>query len=248
MKSIRKVSCLMPTYLRPPTHKHLIEESIESFFRQDYKNKELIILNDCPGQKLIFSHPKVNIINTNRRIRSLGEKYNIMASIAKGDILCPWEDDDISLPWRISLSTIHLNKNSNIDYWRPRNHWILKSNKLIQSYNVNPTKSQSIYKRSAFDKAKGYRHISFMEDDMFESDIIMFGGSLEFEDLEIEKWFFLYRKNTGSYHTSSMKDVYEKLEKIEIIPGDYVLNPHWRIDYEREIKKRIINLKKINQI
>ena len=47
------VSCICPTYNRPPRHQHLLEEAIASFLRQDYPNKELIVLNDCPGQELI---------------------------------------------------------------------------------------------------------------------------------------------------------------------------------------------------
>ena len=32
------VSCICPTYNRPPEYQHLVEEAIESFLRQDYPN------------------------------------------------------------------------------------------------------------------------------------------------------------------------------------------------------------------
>jgi len=246
MTKLKKVSCLMPTYARFPNHGSLVEESVESFLKQDYKNKELIILNDCPGQKLIFEHPQVSVINTNRRLRSLGEKYNVMASLASGDILCPWEDDDINLPWRISLSVKSLEKNK-IDYWRPIEHWISRKNKPVQSRN-NSINSQCIYTRHAFNEAKGYRHISFKEDDLFESDIIISGCKIKFEDIPIKHWFYIYRRSTGSYHISLAKNTYDDLGKLETLQGSFTLNPHWEINYEKNIKHKIKMMIKANQI
>ena len=42
------------------------------------------------------------IISIPRRFRSLPEKFNAIAGLAKGDILVVWEDDDIYLPHHIS--------------------------------------------------------------------------------------------------------------------------------------------------
>ena len=47
------ISCLMPTYNRIPGRQFLIDEALESFLLQDYEDKELIICNDTPGQKLL---------------------------------------------------------------------------------------------------------------------------------------------------------------------------------------------------
>src|SRR5438876_11343843 len=48
-----KVSCMCATYNRPPNSQWLLEEAIESFLRQDYAEKELLVLNDCAGQELV---------------------------------------------------------------------------------------------------------------------------------------------------------------------------------------------------
>jgi glycosyltransferase involved in cell wall biosynthesis len=52
-----KVSCICPTYNRPPNYQWLLEEAIESFLRQDYAEKELLVLNDCAGQELVCDAP-----------------------------------------------------------------------------------------------------------------------------------------------------------------------------------------------
>src|SRR5215203_4271785 len=70
------VSCICATYNRPPSHQHLIEEAIESFLRQDYPNKELIIVNDAAGQELVCDAPGVRTFNVSERFPNLGEKYN----------------------------------------------------------------------------------------------------------------------------------------------------------------------------
>lgn len=54
------VSCIMPTYGRPD----YVAESIAMFLDQDYEAKELIILNDCPGQVLRGDFPGVRIVNS----------------------------------------------------------------------------------------------------------------------------------------------------------------------------------------
>jgi glycosyltransferase involved in cell wall biosynthesis len=48
------VSCICLTYNRAPNHLHLIGEAVESYLRQTYPadRRQLLILNDTPGQEL----------------------------------------------------------------------------------------------------------------------------------------------------------------------------------------------------
>ena len=93
------VSCYCPTYGRP----RLLEEAIESFLRQDYTGaKELVVLNDHVEQQLIFDHPEVRIINSGERIVPVARKFNECVDLCNGEVLFPWDDDDIYLPWKIS--------------------------------------------------------------------------------------------------------------------------------------------------
>jgi glycosyltransferase involved in cell wall biosynthesis len=92
---------MCPTYGRVG----LLEESIESFIRQDYQGeKELVVVNDLPEQEL-FLHdcpPNIRVINLRARCTNLGHKRNTVAEHCAGDLIMTWSDDDIHLPSRIS--------------------------------------------------------------------------------------------------------------------------------------------------
>lgn len=93
------VSCLCPTYRRPK----LLENSIACFLAQDYPTdrRELIVLDDT-GELENQTGDGWQIISIPRRFRSLPEKFNALAGLARGEILVVWEDDDIYLPHHIS--------------------------------------------------------------------------------------------------------------------------------------------------
>ncbi|MBL8808538.1 MAG: glycosyltransferase family 2 protein [Planctomycetaceae bacterium] len=100
------VSCLCPTYRRPK----LLENSIACFLAQDYPadRRELIVLDDA-GELLNQTGEGWQIISIPRRFRSLPEKFNALAGLARGEILIVWEDDDIYLPHHISSHVAAMN-------------------------------------------------------------------------------------------------------------------------------------------
>src|SRR3954466_8935457 len=96
-----RITAICPTYGRAPNYIHLLQESVYWFTRQTYKGpKELLIVNDCPVQKLFCTVPGVTVVNVPIKFPTLAEKYDYMVSLAKDGIIMPWEDDDISLPGR----------------------------------------------------------------------------------------------------------------------------------------------------
>ena len=97
------VSCLCPTYRRP----NLLENSIACFLAQDYPadRRELIVLDDA-GELENQTGDGWQIISIPRRFRSLPEKFNALAGLARGEILVVWEDDDIYLPHHISSHVV----------------------------------------------------------------------------------------------------------------------------------------------
>ena len=65
------ISVLTLTYQRH----HLLEEAIQSFLLQDYKDGEMVIINDSPRTHYTFDHPQVKIYNLTERFENLSKKY-----------------------------------------------------------------------------------------------------------------------------------------------------------------------------
>ena len=85
-----------------------ITRAIDSAALQDYTNTEIIIVNDCSSdnsvaviQKAIAGVPQARLINHEKNTGFAGALNSIIAH-AKGDYIAIFDDDDISLPHRIS--------------------------------------------------------------------------------------------------------------------------------------------------
>lgn len=92
------VSCVMPTWNR----RVFIPGAIDCFLKQTYENRELVILDDGeePIEDLIPKNGRIRYIFENRR-RITGDKRNRIVELAKGEIICHWDDDDWSASTRI---------------------------------------------------------------------------------------------------------------------------------------------------
>ncbi len=244
-----KVSCICPTYNRIPEHQHLLEEAIESFIIQDYPDKELIILNDNSVQTIICDVPNIIVVNIPRRFSSLGEKYNAMVAIASGELLAPWEDDDISLPWRLSLSVRALAV-TGAQYYNPRRYWFYSSGKYHHKHPQGVGHACSIYTRNAFNMVGGYPFISGAQDmgidNRLTSNVKSCGspqnGSPE---LHISKWYYIHRWDTGTTHLSGNGDHdhrYTSIAQARYTSGTYIIQPRWRTDYTEKVRERLCNL------
>lgn len=108
------ISCVMPTYGRPD----YVPEAVACFLEQDYPNKELIVLNDCDGQIFVGDIPEVRIVNLRQRYPTLGDKRNASMELANGELIAVWDDDDLSLPWRLSFSWQEMQRH-NTPFYRP---------------------------------------------------------------------------------------------------------------------------------
>lgn len=94
------VSCIMPTFNRP----RYMQQSIKYFLRQDYPNRELIILDDSPqrADDLIPVDPRIRYIHLDARM-ILGAKRNLACRLAHGSIIAHWDDDDWIAPQRLRI-------------------------------------------------------------------------------------------------------------------------------------------------
>ncbi|MBS1586678.1 MAG: glycosyltransferase family 2 protein [Bacteroidetes bacterium] len=85
------VSCIMPTANR----EKFVPIAIRYFLKQDYPNKELVIVDDGrePIEHLIPDIDGIQYLRMNNKA-VIGAKRNIACQAAKGDIIVHWDDDD----------------------------------------------------------------------------------------------------------------------------------------------------------
>lgn len=235
--TLPKVSCQCITYGRP----ELLNEAVESFLRQDYcGEKELVILNDHPDITIEeSSHPEIKVFNVERRFRSIGEKRNACCGLCVGDIIFPWDDDDISLPWRISYS---LEQMQNHHYYKPDKLWYWTNGTI--SVREAVAHAMGAWSRDLFDDVGGYPHIQSGQDQGIENRFKAAGKRVVSKTADANL-FYVYRfPGTGSYHLSTFG--YNKgLEGAKAfvskhVPnGLYSLAPTWHDDYNKLINQAI---------
>ena len=225
------ISCYCAVYGRV----RLLEEAIESFHRQTWKGeKELVIVNDHRGQELRYEHPEVTIINVPRRFHSLGEKWNAAISLCKGDLLTPWDDDDIHLPWFLETYVDRLGASF---YFRPIGAWLWQAGgQPLLAFNA-PYHSQCIFSRNCFDLIQGYpvgRHVP--EDTTFEQNRIMRGVPSVNCLMSIREYAYIYRWKWDWNNSDGWTGDPARNDK-DVPTGRIDLVPTWRKDYEAIIRK-----------
>jgi glycosyltransferase involved in cell wall biosynthesis len=68
--------------------------AIYMFLKQDYPNKELIIIDDSPNISKVPKYGNITYVKLNKR-HTLGDKRNIAINAGHGDIFIFWDDDDV---------------------------------------------------------------------------------------------------------------------------------------------------------
>jgi glycosyltransferase involved in cell wall biosynthesis len=99
------VSCILPTRER----RLFVPQAIAYFLRQDYPNRELIVVDDGddPVADLLPGATNVRYLRPGRRL-TLGAKRNLACAAAAGQVIVHWDDDDWMAPWRIRYQVRHL--------------------------------------------------------------------------------------------------------------------------------------------
>lgn len=107
--NIPLVSCIMPTYNR----REFVPHAIRYFLRQQYENKELIIIDDGSDKvhDLVPDIPNISYYSLPKKI-TLGAKLNLACKCAQGDIIANWDDDDWYADWRLQYQVQSLQNNN----------------------------------------------------------------------------------------------------------------------------------------
>jgi glycosyltransferase involved in cell wall biosynthesis len=98
-KSMGLVTCIMPTRDR----RRFVPRAIEYFRRQDYDERELIIVDDGEDSvaDLVPADARIRYVRLDAA-RTVGAKRNIACEMASGVAIAHWDDDDWSAPSRLS--------------------------------------------------------------------------------------------------------------------------------------------------
>lgn len=222
------VSCYCTTYGQP----RVLEESIESFLRQDYEGpKELVIVNDCGEQTLVLNHPEIRIYNYSERIYPFGKRLNTAAKHCNGSILLCWDDDDIFLPNRISYTVSHMD-----------NGVFYTASGLSENPNgYNAFCDTSVFistyacTRDVFDAIGGYQEIDHaLVPTYFIYELLRYTNN---QTLALEDVFYIYRWNTLAHPQTILKSDLSNNQRSFLIAhkiiesGTIKLNPHWNKNY-----------------
>ena len=105
MKNPPLVSCIMPTYNR----RRFVPHAIRYFLRQDYPQRELLIVDDGTDavKDLVPEDPRIRYLHFDRK-RTIGAKRNLACQEAQGEIIVHWDDDDWTAPWRLRYQVENL--------------------------------------------------------------------------------------------------------------------------------------------
>lgn len=250
MSNLPFISCKCITYGRVDT----LVEALHSFLIQDYPKDrcELVIVNDCPFQELIFDHPQVKIFNLKTTFPLIGEKENYAIERCKGELIAVWDDDDIALPNHLMNIAKFWTEDANILHWANGVYYNEPNITALTSLG----NSGIVYSKVA------WQHIG-------RSPLMNAGGDMVLvqalhalpgetinarpEDKDIS-WFYMW--GGRGYHQSGQgTDVPGKANIIQrhtahieglrrrgwLPEGKVVLEPYWNHDYQEMLNKFIEN-------
>lgn len=191
MLKIPKISCLTVTKNRFD----LLINSISCYRNQSYSNKQLVIVSqsDPYTNSLIEDYTKDQsdiIFVTASESKSLGALRNLSIELATGELLCQWDDDDISHPHRLATQYSTLDNNTvaclytqHLKYFTETNelYWIDWSQEKSLSSRYLP--GTVMFRKKIYSKFRGvfypeYGRQSNKEEDMCALNKLIQSGAI----------------------------------------------------------------------
>lgn len=233
-----KISTIIITFGMFPDKSYLVEEAIESWKRQTYQNKDLLVLNDCQEQTLVLrDEPGITMVNVPRRFHSLGEKYNAAFAMTDGEIVCYLDHDDLWLPRHLEQSIARLGSHA---YYNPRHSFFQCAEVMAKNHSHGYCLNHSIYRREAFNSVGGFDHISGPGDAKLDGKLRTLGDTVDDMELKPDQWQAVYRWGVSPMHLSGAGDpkgAYKAWGERKFESGMFTVRPHWRVDYGRLCSK-----------
>jgi glycosyltransferase involved in cell wall biosynthesis len=172
------VSCILPTANRPK----LLAAAIKLFLAQTYNDKELVILDDSDdASQWGYSDKQKSIRHVyEHQHRSLGEKMNCLVTLARGNVILHWSDDDWYAPWRIAYQ-VGLLEQYGDDACAIRNPLLIDAERKLAWHVAPPggyiAPATLCYRRSIWERCP-YEDVASGEDNGFLTNQQKHGATL----------------------------------------------------------------------
>lgn len=148
-----------------PKRAKFLPDAISSYRAQEYPNKELVIINDGEPLPRIDGALVVNLPKRDNRW-TIGEKRNAGVRMARGEFIATWDDDDISLPNRLSEQMLCASEN-NADYVLADYMHVADEDMRIAGVcerRLAPVMGSAMIRRSMIVRVGGYEILDYGED------------------------------------------------------------------------------------
>lgn len=224
------VSVICPTYGRLP----FLPRVLAGFLSQDYKDKQLVFVNDNKHVRLSCDYEKVFCINLDQKIL-LPQKRNVGIGSTYSDIIMQYDDDDVFLPNKISN---HVQKHlEGWEVYRNTATYIVYDD-IFKIDSSSPTNIS--YTRKAFYEAGAYSSRQTKGED-FEFYNKIKTNSKFLEERNPDKIDFVYNWSGINYHATYTSDqdieqiATEQLKEMGFFDGVYPIHPNWD-EYNKFVK------------
>lgn len=234
-----KFSVVCLTYKRV----ELLEEAVFSVLQQTHKQWEMLIINDCPDQTIIFNHPQIKIFNLQEKFKSIADKRNFGKANTKGDFIINLDDDDLFLPTYLE----------NLDKMVSKTDWLMIQRPIIYWNDVNkivlspvPQANTFVYSREI---SKQFNYEFDGKDELtpfFHKTQNNAKCRKLYYQLKPEQCGYVWRQDVDTNRKYSLNVLFKKEPSIErqdaimrLIPnkkGTFILQPKWKKDYTTIIK------------
>jgi glycosyltransferase involved in cell wall biosynthesis len=234
------ITCMTLTYGRVER----LNECLESFLRQDYADKRMVILNTCPQQVLLGQFPNVEIYNLAERPPNLGAARNLAVDRCPEGLICTLDDDDLALPHYLSVYAREL-----VDH--PKAEWVwIDKMFYAEKWQIKKLSAGAMntfaFTKEAWRKIGGYNPLNVGEDRDFVGRMCAASPGRYVKILP-EDAGYIYCWANNVYHVSGLgdqgeksawerarRDLQQRFQRRQELVGRIELNPGWRQDYAKQ--------------
>lgn len=237
-------SLICLTYKRP----ELLEECVHSILQQTCSDWELLIINDCEDQNIVFKHPQIRIFNLREKFVSISSKRNFGKSNVVGDWVMNVDDDDFLLPEYLQTIKDIIDR-SQAD-WISCQRPIIYHDDLSKIYLSPVPQTNTFFYTRKIAQEVNYESSGLDELNPFYSKVMNHArGRRVFTALKPEKCGYVWRQDIGGLRKYSLANIFSTgtteeeqdalLRAIKYQKGEIKLDPKWKGDYIKIIKENM---------